>query len=78
MPKLTKNQVVACNIIDGMLRWMAESSEDSGADETLMVFITQHGEYKQTKDRECLTVAKDYIWQLYEIFRKAKEDWEHE
>ena len=78
MPKLTKNQAVACNIIDSMLRWMAENSEDSGADEALMVFIAQHGEYKQTKDRECLTVAKDYIWQLYEIFRKAKEDWEHE
>lgn len=78
MPKLTKNQIVACNIVDSLLRWQAESSEDSGADETLMFFIAQHGEYIQTKDRECLTVAKDYIWQLYEIFRKAKEDWEHE
>ena len=76
MPKLTKNQVVACNIIDSMLRWMSESSEDPNAQEALILFVAQHGEYRQTKDRECLTVAKDYIDQLYEIFRKAKEDWE--
>lgn len=62
--KLTKKQVVACNVIDSLLRWMAESEQDSGADEALMLFIAQHAEYKQTKDRECLTVAKDYIWQL--------------
>ena len=73
--KLTKNQVVACNVIDNLLRWMAESEQDSGADEALMLFIAQHAEYKQTKDRECLTVAKDYIWQLYEIFKSAKEEW---
>lgn len=76
MPKLTRNQVVACNIVDSLLRWLAESSEDSGADGELMLFIAQHGEYIQSKDRECLTVAKDYIEQLYEIFRKAKEDWD--
>lgn len=73
--KLTKNQVVACNIIDSMLHWMTENKQDSGADEALMLFIAQHAEYKQTKDRECLTVAKDYIWQLYEIFKLAKEEW---
>ena len=78
MPKLTKNQITACNIIDSMLRGTVESSEDPNADDALALFVAQHGEYKQTKDRECLTVARNYTEQLYEIFKKAKEDWEHE
>ena len=72
--KLTKNQIVACNVVDGILRWHSQNDIE-GADHILAAHVMQHSEYVETGDRECLHIAKNYINQLYEIFRKAKEEW---
>ena len=80
MPKLTINQVVAANIIDSLLRWDVSSKSDPEAkywaDQILSRHITEHASYIETNDRECLILVKSYVEQLYEIFKKAKEDWE--
>lgn len=78
--KLTINQIVAANIIDSLLRWDAYSKSDPEqkhwADKVLQRHIVEHSEYIETKDRDRLVLVKSYVEQLYEIFKKAKEDWE--
>ena len=71
--KLTTNQIIACNIIDELIRAKVQSKDDI----ILKLKASEEfNNYCKSNDRNDLTIMKDWTEQLYEIFRKAQEDWE--
>lgn len=81
--KLTIIQSVAANIIDQLLHQDVTRKEGLGddegkywADRLLQRHVTEHAEYIDTGDREKLVLVKEYTYQLYDIFKRAKEDWD--
>lgn len=75
MNKLTNSQVAALNIINDCLhqKWQQRNSED--ARDVACTIARQYATYKETHDRNDIPVLKEHIEQLYEIFKKAKEEW---
>ena len=76
--KLTTNQIIACNIIDELIRAKARSAQ-SKEDIILQLKASEEfNNYCQSNDRNDLTIMKYWTEQLCEIFNKAQEDWHDE
>lgn len=76
--KLTTNQIIACNIIDELIKANA-SKKQSTNDIILQLKVNEEFDnYCESNDRNDLTIMKDWTKQLYEIFKKAQEDWHDE
>ena len=70
--KLTTNQIIACNIIDELIRARTQSKDDI----ILQLKASEEfNNYCKSNDRNDLTIMKDWTKQLCDIFNKAQEDW---
>ena len=74
--ELTKNQTLALNIIYELLHIEAEKDYDAERLAILLHVNSEIDEYKKTKDREKLTICKQRLFNLADIFSKAKSEWE--
>lgn len=75
--KLTTNQIIACNIIDELIRANA-SNKQSKNDIILQLKANEEfNNYCKSNDRNDLTIMKDWTKQLCDIFNKAQEDWDN-
>lgn len=73
--KLTTNQIIACNIIDELIK--AKSHNAQSKDDIILQLKAseEFNNYCKSNDRNDLTIMKYWTEQLCEIFRKAQEDW---
>ena len=75
--KLTTNQIIACNIIDELIR--ANVSNKQSKDDIILQLKAneEFNNYCKSNDRNDLTIMKDWTKQLCDIFNKAQEDWDN-
>ena len=76
--KLTKLQIIACNIIDALVEHSANEKQDLDSVSERFLLNQELQEYKQTEDREKLTICKRRLFELEEIFSQARKEWEDE
>ena len=76
--KLTKMQIIACNIIDAITEHSANKKQNLDAVSERFLFDQELQEYKKTGDREKLTICKRRLFELEEIFSQARKEWENE
>ena len=76
--KLTKMQIIACNIIDAINEYEANVKQNLDTISERFLFDQELKEYKQTGDREKLTLCKRRLFELEEIFSQARKEWENE
>lgn len=76
--KLTNNQIIACNIIDELIKARASNTQEKKDIILQLKAYEEFNNYCESNDRNDLTIMKDWTKQLCEIFRKAQEDWNDE
>lgn len=76
--KLTNNQIIACNVIDELIKARASNTQEKKDIILQLKANEEFGNYCESNDRNDLTIMKDWTKQLYEIFKKAQEDWHDE
>ena len=76
--KLTKMQIIACNIIDAITEHGANEKQNLDTVSERFLLDQELQEYMQTGDREKLTICKRRLFELEEIFSQARKEWEDE
>jgi hypothetical protein len=76
--KLTTNQIIACNIIDELIKARTHGLQSKDNIILQLKANEEFNNYCKSNDRNDLTIMKDWTKQLYEIFKKAQEDWNNE
>lgn len=74
--KLTKMQIIACNIIDALTDHEAYEDQNLDTVSEKFLFDQELQEYMRTGDREKLTICKRRLFELEEIFSQARKEWE--
>ena len=75
--KLTTNQIIACNIIDELIKSKAHNAQSTNDIILQLKTSEEFNNYCESNDRNDLTIMKDWTKQLCEIFNKAQEDWDN-
>ena len=74
--KLTKMQIIACNIIDALTEHDTNKKQNLDTVSERFLFDQELQEYMQTGDREKLSICKRRLFELEEIFSQARKEWE--